>query len=284
MGKVSVTDLTTAGAALGFCLAGAEGREVVMQQETLFALVQNIVHYFLIESGTESGGHERLRFATGENGASVRTRQIVHFAPDGADLVGLTAIQTDAFVQHTTAHGFFLHVMIIAFNHRHALVFIVKSQLLFRHLGEVRYVILAYRIERLIAPLLVGAAGLGDGIRFVVAFVMDVRAQCVVVDFVVVFAFCGLAGLFLKFHHGQTLLFDLGMRHFQGLQKFGFAHFVHFALHHHDVVVSGADHKFNVGFGNLLKSGVDDPFSVDACDAHFGDRTVERDVAARQGR
>ena len=54
MGKVAVTYLTTAYATLGLGLACREGREVVVEKETLATLIEDVVKDFLIELGAES--------------------------------------------------------------------------------------------------------------------------------------------------------------------------------------------------------------------------------------
>ena len=97
-----------------------------------------------------------------------------------------------------------------------------------------------------------------------------------------IFAFCLLAGLFHQLHLSHALLLDLGVGHFQGLEEFIFGNLVHLALHHHDVVVGGADHQLDVGILDLLESGVDHPLAVDAGHAHLGDRAFERHVAHHQ--
>ena len=44
------------------------------------------------------------------------SRQIIHFTPNWADFVGLTAIQTNAVIQDHAAHGFTFHFVIVAAN------------------------------------------------------------------------------------------------------------------------------------------------------------------------
>ena len=71
---------------------------------------------------------------------------------------------------------------------------------------------------------------------------------------------------------------------FEGVEKVGFADFVHFAFHHHDVLGGGAYHEFHVGAFELFESGVDDEFAVDTGHTHFCDGAVERYVADGQCR
>ena len=130
--------------------------------------------------------------------------------------------------------------------------------------------------------MLVGAAGVGYGVSLVVAFRADVGTQLVVVNLVVVFAFGFFAGLFHEFHLGLAVFLDFGMGHLEGFEQVGFGNLVHFAFHHHDVVVGSAHHQFDVGAFHLVERGVDDPLAVHACHAHFGDGSVEGDVAASE--
>ena len=51
--EITVADLTTADAARSFCLASGEGREVVVQEEALLAVVEYIVDQLLIALSTE---------------------------------------------------------------------------------------------------------------------------------------------------------------------------------------------------------------------------------------
>ena len=68
MGQVAVTDFAAAYAADGFGLACREGREVIVEQETLAALVENVVENLLVELCAEGDCRERLGLAAGEDG------------------------------------------------------------------------------------------------------------------------------------------------------------------------------------------------------------------------
>ena len=63
---MSVTYLATACAALRLGLTRREGREVVMEQETLVMLVKHIVNHLLIVFGTQSDRAESLSLTTCE--------------------------------------------------------------------------------------------------------------------------------------------------------------------------------------------------------------------------
>ncbi len=112
--------------------------------------------------------------------------------------------------------------------------------------------------------MLVGAAGLGDGIRFVVALVVHILAQILVVDLMAVLALCDTNSL-SKFDLSLALNLDGVVSGLEGSQKICFRHFVHLAFHHHYVVVSCADHKFHICFLKLFERRVDHKFAVDTC-------------------
>ena len=85
-----------------------------MQKETHVALVEHIVYHFLIELCAQGTRREALRFATGKDGAAVRHGKRIYLAPDGTDFVGLTTIETLAFVENATAHSVAQHVVVVA--------------------------------------------------------------------------------------------------------------------------------------------------------------------------
>ena len=198
---------------------------------------------------------------------------IVGLAPDGADLNGFAAVETDAFVKNATAHGLFLHVVIVAFYKGSLLVALF--------FGQRVDVFLADGVESLDAPVLVGGTCLGHGVGLVVALVVHVLAEVFVVYFVAIFALNGCASHFGKFHLGLALLLDGLVGSLEGAEKVGFGNFAHLAFDHHDVVVGGAYHEFHVGTLELLEVGVDDIFAVDAGHADLRDGAVEGDVADR---
>ncbi len=201
----------------------------------------------------------------------MRAGDIVYFSPDRTDFGGLAAVETHTFVEHAAAHSLFLNVVVIALYER--------SFLLAFLFGKRFYVFLADGVEAVVAPVLVGAAGLGYGVGFVVAFVVHVLAEVLVVHLMAVFAlhsgFCFLG----KLHLSLALLLDGVVGGFQGSQKFLLGNLVHFAFHHHDVVVGCAYHQVHVGFLKLLEGGVDNEFAVDAGHTHFRDGPVEWDIA-----
>ena len=275
MCEVAVTDLTTSYTTGGACLACGEGGEVIVEQETLFALVEHVVEDLLVELGAEGHSGQRLCLAAGEHCRSVRAGDIVGLAPDGADLGGLAAVQTDTFVEDATAHSLALHIVVVAFY---------EGGLLVAGLfGKSGNILVADGVEGVLAPVLVGAAGLGHGVSLVIALVVHVLAEILVVYFVVVFAFYSLACGFCKLElHGAVFL-DLFVSELESFQKFGFRNFIHLTLDHHDVFGGGAYHQFHVGTLELLECGIDDELAVNAGHTHLRDGAVEGDVAAGDG-
>ncbi len=174
--------------------------------------------------------------------------------------------------------------MVVALHHGDALVGTVFLQLLLGHLGESGYVLFADGVELLVAPVLVGGSGAGDGVSLVVTFGLDVGTEFVIVDFVAILALGLLARFFHQFELRRAMLLDFLVRDFESLEKFSFRNFVHLSLYHHYIVVGGAYHQFDVGVLDLLECRVDYPLAVDAGHADLRDRTVERHVAAHQGR
>ena len=246
-----------------------------MEQETLVALIEDVVDELLVELGAEGHGCESLSLAAGEDGASVRAGQIVDLTPDGADLVGLAAVKTDALVEDAAAHGLFLNVVVVAFDHR-----LFLFALFF---GQRVDIFLADGVERVLTPVFVGVALLGDGIGLVVAFVVDILAQSLVVDFVAVFALDGRADLFGELHLGLALNLDGVVGNAESFEQSCLAHFVHLAFDHHYVVVGGADHKLEVSSFGLFEGRVDDEFAVFEHDTNLRDRGFEGNIADGEG-
>ncbi len=282
MSQVTVAYFATSDTALGTSLAGAEGREVIVKQEALLALVEHIVNNLFVVGGTQGAGYQSLRLATGKDGCSVRAGQIIHLAPDGTYLGGFAAVETDALVKHTAAHGLFLHIVIIALHHGNALILVVPLQLLLGEFGHLLNVFVADSLKLVGTPVFVGVALAGYGVSFVVAFGMNVGAQSVVVYLVVVFTFLLVAAFAHQLFLHLALLLDGVVSYFESFEELSLAHLVHFAFHHHDVVEGGANHQFYVGAFHLSERGVDDPFAVNASHTHLRDRSVERYVAAGQ--
>ena len=123
----------------------------------------------------------------------MRAGQWTYLAPDGADIGGLAAVETLAFVQDAAAHSLLLHVVVVAVD---------EGSLLFQLLfGELCLELLADSGEGLFAGMLVAVTFAGNGVCLSVASLVYSLAQLFVVHFVVVGALHGRANLF-----GQLLL------------------------------------------------------------------------------
>ena len=87
-----------------------------MQYELLATLGQHLVNHLLVELGAEGYSRERLGLTTGEDCRTVCSGQIAYLAPDGANLVGLTTVQTDAFVKDKVTYSFFFYIVVVKFG------------------------------------------------------------------------------------------------------------------------------------------------------------------------
>ena len=272
--QVAVTDLAAAHATGCAGLTGREGGEVVVQQEALVLVTQHVVDELLVVLGAQGDGGQGLGLATLEQGRAVGIRQIVGLAQDGTDLVGLAAIQADVLVEDATANGVALHFLVIALDHRFLLLALL--------LGDGLHEVVIGLLEGLVAPLLVGLAGLSHSVALGIDLLAHALVEFLVVGLVAVLALGDaqlLGPLLLDQAHGLDSL----MGSLQGGNQVILAHFVHFALDHHNIIVSRTYHQFHVSFLNLLKRRVDNEFAVDACNAHLGNGLFKRHIAHCDG-
>ena len=72
--EVSMTDLAATRSALWTSLSCREGREVVVEEKTLFAAAEYIVYQLFVGFGSEGYRCERLSFSTSEDSRAVRHR------------------------------------------------------------------------------------------------------------------------------------------------------------------------------------------------------------------
>ena len=246
-----------------------------MQQEAVATLIEHIVHDLLIALRAQRDGRQRLRLAAGKDSRSVRSRQVVRLDPYGSDVRRATAVEALALVEDGAAHGLFLHVVIVAVD---------EGRLFLQFLlGVVRLKVLHNLFEGL-GALLLALSGDRDGVRLGVKLIVHLLAQLLVVLFVAIFTLHRLsAGCFQLLLH-QAVLLDSFMGHADSLEHFSLLHLVHFAFHHHNVLIRCTHHDVNVSLLQLLKGGVDDKPSVDACHAHLRDRSAEGNVGDSQRR
>ena len=76
---------------------------------------------------------------------------------------------------------------------------------------------------------------------------------------------------------------DLFVGELDGLEHVVLADLVHLTLDHHDVLLGGGDHQFEIAVGHLGEAGVNDEFAIDAGHADFRDRAAERQVGSGEG-
>lgn len=159
------------------------------------------------------------------------------------------------------------------------IVTVYQRRLLFQLLfAELSLELFADSLESGNAFVLVVVSGSGDGVCLLIAGIVYGLAQLLVVHLVAVFALHGRAYLFGKLHLRLTLHLDSLVGSLHGVQQVELGHLVHFALHHHDVLVRGSYHKVHIRFFQLLEGRVDDELSVDARYAYLRYRSVEGNV------
>ena len=147
MGKVSVTDFTATYATLRLSLTRRERWEVIVKKESLRAVVKHVVNDFLIELSAKCHCCKSLSLTAGEHCRSVRSGQIVGFTPDGANLVGLTAIEANTLIENTAAHSLLLYIVIVALHERSLLLTLLLRNSLDK--------LIANSIEAVLTPVLV---------------------------------------------------------------------------------------------------------------------------------
>ena len=103
-----MTDLPASGGALWLHFAYRIAGEVVVQEELLIGQLLGVVEHCLVELGTQGEGGQRLRLAAGKNRRAVRGREVVHFAPDGADILQAAPVEAYMFREdHIADHLLF---------------------------------------------------------------------------------------------------------------------------------------------------------------------------------
>ncbi len=273
-GQVAVADLAAARGALRLGFTRCERREVVVEHELLVVLDQHFVLFLHIELGTEGHGRERLGLAAGEDGGAVGAGQVVHFAPDRTYLVGGAAVEPAAFVEDKVAHGFLLHVVVVALHERGLLL-----EFLFRDGGQE----IGLDGFESVGALVLGQRSLGGLVAAGVAGFVDRFLELFVLDVVRIVALVHIGAQFVhQFLLHAAVFLDFFVGELDGLEHVVLGDFLHFTLDHHDVLLGGGDHQFEVGALRILEAGVDDELAVNAGHADFGDRTLERQVARGQ--
>ncbi len=257
-----------------------------MEQETVGVLNERLVDNLLVAGSAEGNGRERLRLAAREDSGAVRSWQGADFAPDGTDVSGLAAVQTLALIEDSAAHSLFLHVVVVSVHQsRHLVDFHAKSLGALLHVvGLLGLEVLANLLEHLLAVVLVGVGRGSLRISTSVRVVVHRLTQFVVVHLVAVLTLHLLAVLAHHLNLRAALRLDSLVSRLNGFEHNALGHLLHLALHHHNVVLRGGNHQFEVGVLALLKRGVDDHLTIHARHAHLANRTLERNVGASQSR
>ena len=231
---------------------------------------QNVVNDFFIQFGTQSDWSQWLSLTTGKDGWSVRSGQVADFTPDRANFSSLTSIQTFSFIKDTTTHGLFFYVMVITINQC-----TFFFQLFF---GELSFEFVTDSVESILTFMFVSVSGSCDGIRFIVAGIVNGFAEFFVVFFVTIFTFYGFTNHFSQFHLCFAMYFDSFVSYFHCFQQFGFWYFAHFTFYHHDVFISSGNHDVHISFFKLVESRVDNELAINTRNTYFRNRSVERNI------
>ena len=274
--QMPVSDFPTRSPTQGLYFAGGERRKIIMQIETFFVLERNTVDDIHIHGCTQRYLGQGLGFAPGKNGRTMYRRQIVHFGPNGSYFFGFAAVEAFLFVQNQIANGFFLNLGKIF---RNQFSFFVE-----RFFVELFLEFFLDGIEHFFAFLFACGLG-GNGIDAVVGKVMHFLVKFFILFTPVVFAlglrFGHLGGKFLL---RLDLLANGLMGKIDGVEHFLFAHFVHLPFDHGNRVVGAAHNQVDIGFFDVLYSGIDHEFTVLANHTHFGNGPVERNIRHTDGR
>ena len=137
-------------------------------------------------------------------------------------------------------------------------------------------------LERLLA-LLLRESLLHEVVGGLIELVLDLLAQLLVVDLVVILALGVGAELLHQFLLQLAHRLDSLVGGLEGADQVLLGDFVHLAFHHHDVVLRGTHHEVHVGLLHLLRRRIDDILAVDAGYAALRDGALKRDVAASHG-
>ena len=103
-GELAVADFTPSRSAEPAGFADREGREVVVQQESLLVGSLQRVDELLVFTCAERRHHQRLRFTAGEQRRAVGARQHADFADDRAYGLHVAAVDARAGVENIPAH------------------------------------------------------------------------------------------------------------------------------------------------------------------------------------
>ena len=116
--QLAVTDLSPARPAQEAGLADRIGRKVIMQHELLTVFAVQGVHDLFVLTGAQSGHHQGLSLATGEQRAAVGAGQDADLAGNRADGLGVAPVDAPSGLQDIVAHDGLLKALEGARRHR----------------------------------------------------------------------------------------------------------------------------------------------------------------------
>ena len=247
-----------------------------MQHELLGSLNQHVVDLLFVHFRAERYGRQRLRFAAGEDRRAVGCGQVAHLAPDRADLVGTTAVETNSLVEDHVAHRLFQHVVVEIPLDQHFLL----GELFF---AETSLELGFQRVET-VHSLVLGGHGLGDLVSLVVSSLDYLTTQLLVVGLMAVNALDILAELLAQFDLSGAVFLDLLVGELDRIEHHGLGNLFHLAFDHQDIVDRRPDHDVEIGIDVLREGRIDHELAVDAGHPHLGNRAAERHVRHGQRR
>ena len=219
---------------------------------------------------------QRLCLTTSEDRTSVRHGQRRNLAPDGADLVGLTTVQTDTLVQDATAHSVALYIVVVAVHHSVLLFQLVLSQV-----GMLSSILLLEVGQNLLEGLSTGVlleGLLGHVVGGLIELLVHLLAQCLVVHLVVILALHVLAQLLRELGLQLTHGLDGSHSSLQRTEQILLTDFLHLTFYHHDVLSRSTYHDVHIGLLHLLEGRINHILAIDASHANLRDRTLEGDI------
>ena len=270
LGERSVTDLAAAGALHAAGFTGGIRRHVVVMHVALGFLVGDAVEDLHFAHRAQRGDGHHLRFAAGEHGGTVRTRQHAHFAPDGANLGQRAAVGTNAFLEDAGAHDLFVDVI------QRIADFLLAA---FELLGEM---LERFLLDLLLARLaLVTVEGFEDPLAALERIFAHGRIDVLAGDLHEHFA------LFLADFGSDLLLqrddgLDLLMSEQNRLEHGFFGNLVRARFDHHHGVLRAGDGQVQVALFALLVVRVKDELAVHKTHLRRADRAAEGDIGNHQ--
>ena len=275
LSEVTVAGFAAGGHAETAGLTHREGREVVVQEERALARAAGDgVDFLGILGGTEGREDETLGFAALEERGTMDARKHVNFTRDSTEIQRLAAVGAFAALDDRIAVNLLL-------------------ELLEGHLDLAG-------VEDVAEFSLTGSLGLLDhGLHGVATFLLGSEEDCLLE----LVAFGGHAfadgeglrfadneredALGLGVHRGELALggddrLDGLLGVFEGGDEIGFGQLVSRTFDHHHVALVADVDEIQVGLILLFVGRVDDELAGDATEADTGDRSVPRNVGAKE--